>query len=117
MALSKSEARDRRKKRIRKKISGTSERPRLSVFRSLNHLYLQVIDDDRGVTIASASSQEKGFEAEGAKTAKATKVGALLAARLQEKGIKQVVFDRSGYMYHGRVKAAADGAREAGLEF
>lgn len=117
MALSKSEARARRKQRIRKKISGTGERPRLSVFRSLNHLYLQVIDDDRGITIASASSKEKGFAADGDKTAKAKQVGTLLAQRCQEKGVKAVVFDRSGYLYHGRVKAAAEAAREAGLEF
>ncbi len=117
MALSKLEARLRRKRRIRKKMSGTAEKPRLSVYRSLNHIYAQVIDDDAGVTIVSASSLAKGFDGSGSKKEKATRVGALVAERCKAKGIKQVVFDCGGYLYHGRVQAVADAAREAGLEF
>lgn len=101
--------------RLRKKLSGTAERPRLAVFRSLKHIYAQVIDDASGVTLASASSVEKsmaGGNAEGAK-----KVGEELAKRAIAKGIKSVVFDRGGFRYHGRVASLADAAREAGLEF
>jgi large subunit ribosomal protein L18 len=106
--------------RTRKKVSGTAERPRLNVYRSLNNIYAQIIDDVNGVTIVSASTLEaelKGkFENAGNKIA-AKSVGELVAKRAIEKGINKVVFDRAGYLYHGRVKELADGAREAGLEF
>ena len=113
-------ARIRRKKHIRKTIVGTSERPRLCVFRSAKHIYAQVIDDSNGVTLASASSIGKELKAnvsnggnkEGAKV-----VGAAIAAQAQAKGISRVVFDRNGFLYHGRVKALADAAREGGLKF
>ena len=104
-------------KRIRKKISGTVERPRLAVFRSLKHIYAQVIDDASGRTLAAASSGEKGATFNGGNVAGAKEVGRLIAERAKEKGIKSVVFDRGGYQYHGRVKALADAAREGGLEF
>ena len=104
-------------KRIRRKISGTTERPRLAVFRSLKHIYAQVIDDTAGRTLASASSGEKGATFDGGNIAGAKEVGRMVAERAKEKGIKNVVFDRGGYQYHGRVKALADAAREAGLEF
>jgi large subunit ribosomal protein L18 len=105
--------------RIREKMSGTAERPRLNVYRSLNHIYTQLIDDASGVTIASASTvAKKGEEKKiGGNISAAGEVGKLIAERAQEKGIKKVVFDRGGYLYHGRVKALADAAREAGLEF
>ena len=105
--------------RIREKMSGTAERPRLNVYRSLNHIYTQLIDDLNGVTLASASSKgKKGKEKHyGGNIAAATEVGKLIAERAKEKGIKKVVFDRGGYLYHGRVKALADAAREAGLDF
>jgi large subunit ribosomal protein L18 len=105
--------------RIREKMSGTSERPRLNVYRSLNHIYTQLIDDLNGVTIASASSMGKKGEDKnyGGNVAAAAEVGKLIAERAKEKGIKKVVFDRGGYLYHGRVKALADAAREAGLDF
>ena len=105
--------------RIREKLSGTPERPRLNVYRSLNHIYTQLIDDQHGVTIASASTLGKKAEqaAYGGNVAAAKSVGKLIAERAQEKGIKRVVFDRGGYLYHGRIKALADAAREAGLEF
>jgi large subunit ribosomal protein L18 len=105
--------------RIREKMSGTAERPRLNVYRSLNHIYTQLIDDLNGVTIASASSMGKKSEEKstGGNIAAAAEVGKLIAQRAQEKGIKKIVFDRGGYLYHGRVKALADAAREAGLEF
>jgi large subunit ribosomal protein L18 len=105
--------------RIREKMSGTPERPRLNVYRSLNHIYTQLIDDLNGVTIASASSFGKKTEdmPYGGNIAAAQAVGKLIAERAQEKGIKKVVFDRGGYLYHGRVKALADAAREAGLDF
>ena len=105
--------------RIRAKVAGTAERPRLNVYRSLNHIYTQLIDDANGVTIASASSKGKKSEkAEtGGNVAAATQVGRSIAERAREKGITKVVFDRGGYLYHGRVKALADAAREAGLEF
>ena len=109
--------RARRKRRIRKKVSGTTARPRLSVFRSAKHIYAQVIDDTSGTTLVSHSSRSKGFEAEGDKTAAAREVGKLLAAACKEKGVEQVVFDRNGFIYHGRVKALADAAREGGLSF
>ena len=104
-------------KRIRRKISGSAERPRLAVFRSLKHIYAQVIDDASGRTIVSASSHEKGASFDGGNIAGAKEVGRLVAERAKEKGVKSVVFDRGGYQYHGRVKALADAAREAGLEF
>jgi large subunit ribosomal protein L18 len=110
------EARARRKKRIRGKVTGTSERPRLSVFRSNKAIYAQIVDDLGGRTLASARSAEvadKGLD----KSAVAHKVGELVAARAKEKSIEQIVFDRSGYLYHGRVKALAEGAREGGLVF
>ena len=105
--------------RIREKMSGTAERPRLNVYRSLNHIYTQLIDDAKGVTLASASSAgKKGEELPyGGNVEAAKRVGKLIAERAQEKGIKKVVFDRGGYLYHGRVKALADAAREAGLDF
>ena len=109
--------RARRKQGIRKDILGLPDRPRLSVFRSLNHVYAQVIDDLTGKTLASASTRDKGFPDKGAKMSEATAVGKLVAARAKEKGVSTVVFDRNGYLYHGRVKALADGAREAGLQF
>src|SRR5579871_2828716 len=105
--------------RIREKMSGTAERPRLNVYRSLNHISTQLIDDQNGVTLASGSSKGKKGETEacGGNVAAAKTVGKLIAERAQEKGIKKVVFDRGGYLYHGRIKALADAAREAGLEF
>jgi len=105
--------------RIREKMSGTAERPRLNVYRSLNHIYTQLIDDLNGVTIASASTKSKKGEDKrsGGNVAAAKEVGKLIAERAKEKGIKKVVFDRGGYLYHGRVKALADAAREAGLDF
>ncbi|MCX7911418.1 MAG: 50S ribosomal protein L18 [Dehalococcoidales bacterium] len=114
------EARKRRHARVRKKISGTSERPRLSVFRSLNHIYAQIIDDSRGHTLVSASTldAEIAENTKGkTKTARAEMVGALIAKRALEEGITQVVFDRGGFKYHGRVKALADAARKGGLKF
>jgi len=105
--------------RIREKLSGTSERPRLNVYRSLNNIYTQLIDDEKGVTLVSASTLAKKSEAKktGGNVAAAVEVGKLIAQKAQEKGIKRVVFDRGGYLYHGRIKALADAAREAGLEF
>ena len=114
-----SAARIKRQARIRKKIKGTPERPRLSVFRSAKHVYAQVIDDTAGATLATASSVEKDFKAQDKfenKKAAAAYVGKLVAERALDKGIKKVVFDRNGFLYHGRVKAISDGAREAGLE-
>lgn len=110
-------ARLRRHKRVRGKISGTAERPRLSVFRSENNIYAQIIDDVAGVTLAAASTVEKGFEGNGGNIEAAKKVGAAIAERALKKGIEDVVFDRGGYIYHGRVKALAEGAREGGLKF
>ena len=110
-----------RQARVRKKVSGTSERPRLSVFRSLKHIYAQVIDDTTGRTIASASSQESltngGSDGSGTKTDVSEAVGKTLAERALAAGVSQVVFDRGGCKYHGRVKALADGSREGGLKF
>jgi large subunit ribosomal protein L18 len=113
-------ARQRRHRRVRAKISGTPERPRLNVFRSLGHTYAQVIDDVAGHTLASASSLDRELRSQlvGKNKSEAAKmVGTLVAKRAQEAGIKQVVFDRAGYKFHGRVKALAEAAREAGLEF
>ena len=118
--ISKDKVRKRIHERIRARMEGTSGRPRLNVYRSLNHIYVQVIDDSRGVTIASASTAQggkKGDKRTGGNIASAKEIGKLIAQRAQEKGIKKVVFDRGGYLYHGRIKALADAAREAGLEF
>ena len=103
--------------RIRRKLSGTPQRPRLAVFRSVAHIYAQVIDDVKGTTLASASSVDKGGKTSGGNVAAAKAIGKLVAERAKEKGVKAVVFDRGGYQYHGRIKALADAAREAGLEF
>jgi large subunit ribosomal protein L18 len=114
------EARRRRHVRIRRSLEGSADRPRLSVFRSLGHIYAQVIDDTAGRTLAAASSLDAEIRAEAAKTKKSEAgrmVGQLIARRAQANGIRRVVFDRGGYLYHGRVKALADAAREAGLEF
>jgi large subunit ribosomal protein L18 len=107
----------KRHQRVRGKISGTAERPRLSVFRSENNIYAQIIDDVAGRTLVSASSVEKGFEGSGGNVEAAKKVGAKVAERALQKGIEEVVFDRGGYIYHGRVQALAEGAREGGLKF
>ena len=107
----------KRHNRVRGKISGTAERPRLCVFRSENHIYAQIIDDVAGNTLVSASSVEKGFEGKGGNVEAAKKIGAVIAERALQKGIEEVVFDRGGYIYHGRVKALAEGAREGGLKF
>ena len=116
----KTRARLKRKKRIRKKLVGSANRPRLCVFRSAKHIYAQVIDDSIGQTLAAASSTEKAIreksEAQN-KVTDATAVGEMIGQRAVEKGIKQVVFDRNGFLYHGRVKAVSEGAREAGLKF
>jgi len=113
----KNEARLKRHKRVRGKISGTAQCPRLSVFRSAKHIYAQLIDDVNGVTIASAASTEKGFDANGGNKEGAKQVGLMIAAKAAEKGITDVVFDRGGYIYHGRVAELAAGAREGGLNF
>ena len=119
MAMTKEEARQRRKVRIRKKVSGTTGRPRLVVFRSNLHLYAQIVDDDSGMTLVSASTLclKKSGEAARSNKAGGELVGKEIARLAKEKSISRVVFDRNGYIYHGRVKAVADGAREAGLEF
>ena len=118
--IDKNQERLRRHTRVRKKVSGTAETPRLSVYRSLNHIYVQVIDDVKGVTLCSASTMEKEVKGEikdMTKTEAAKLVGKKVAERALAKGIKAVVFDRGGYLYTGRVQAVADGAREAGLNF
>ena len=107
----------KRHNRVRGKISGTAERPRLSVFRSENHIYAQIIDDVAGNTLVSASTVEKSFEGNGSNIEAAKKIGAIVAERALKKGIEEVVFDRGGYIYHGRVQALAEGAREGGLKF
>jgi len=110
--------RQRRHRRVRGKIGGTASRPRLNVYRSLNHIYAQIIDDGAGATLCAASSLDKAFKGKsGGNKSAAREVGKLLAERAVKKGIKSVVFDRGGYLYHGRVQELADGAREAGLEF
>jgi large subunit ribosomal protein L18 len=114
---SKAIIRKRVHKRIRRKVAGSTERPRLAVFRSVKHIYAQVIDDSVGHTLAAASSSEKSGIKSGGNVAGAKAVGKLLAERAKEKGVKSVVFDRGGYLYHGRVKALADAAREGGLVF
>jgi large subunit ribosomal protein L18 len=114
----KKQIRSRIHDRIRRKLRGTTERPRLAVFRSVAHIYAQVIDDSQGATLVSASSVDKaGKIQKGGNVAAAKSIGQLVAERAKEKGIKKVVFDRGGYQYHGRVKALADAARAAGLEF
>jgi large subunit ribosomal protein L18 len=116
----KKQARLKRKLRIRKKLSGTSERPRLCVFRSAKHIYAQIIDDSRGQTMVAISTLDPAVKVQGKfdnKVAKAVFIGKLLGEKAVNMGIKKVVFDRNGFMYHGRVKAVSDGAREAGLDF
>jgi len=109
--------RARRHLRVRKRISGTAARPRLVVFRSSKHIYAQLVDDERGVTLLGAADTTEGIQAEGkGKTAKSFALGRLIAARAKDKGIAKVVFDRGGYQHHGRVKAVAEGARKGGLE-
>jgi len=109
--------RARRHLRVRKRVQGSPERPRLVVFRSSKHIYAQVVDDTRGVTLIGAADTSEGIQVEGKdKTAKSFALGRLIAARAKEKGIAKVVFDRGGYQYHGRVKAVAEGARKGGLE-
>ena len=116
MKLSNEQRRKRRHRRVRGKVHGSANRPRLCVFRSSKGIYAQVIDDDAGVTLASASTLQLGG-ASGTKSEKAAEVGKLVAQRAREAGVASVTFDRGGYLYHGRVKALADGAREGGLEF
>jgi large subunit ribosomal protein L18 len=119
----KEDRRDRIKYRIRKRVAGSEQRPRLTIFRSVSHMYVQVVDDATGRTIAAASTAESGVKsalpkkATGGNVEGAKHVGKTIAERLIEKGVKRVVFDRNGFLYHGRVKAVADAAREAGLEF
>jgi large subunit ribosomal protein L18 len=115
--LDKKEIRTRIHKRIRRKLAGTTERPRLAIFRSVAHIYAQVIDDSKGVTLVSASSVDKAGKTNGGNVAAAKAIGKLVAERAKDKGVKTVVFDRGGYAFHGRVKALADAARAAGLEF
>ena len=120
MAIDLTLRREKTKKRIRGRIAGTPERPRLTIYKSLNRIYVQAVDDSKGVTLAAASSLEKDLREKlknGANIEAAKAVGASIAARLKEKGITAVVFDRNGYVYHGRVKALADSARAAGLQF
>lgn len=115
---SKNDVRVRIHSRIRQRVSGTEARPRLAVFRSVKHIYVQVIDDRKGHTVAAASSNEKTAGVKtGGNVAGAKEIGRLIAERAKSKGVTKVVFDRGGYLYHGRVKALADAAREAGLEF
>ncbi len=111
------DARNRRRARVRRKLRGTTERPRLSIYRSNKYIYAQVIDDVEGVTVAAASSQEPDLRSGRLNLDTAAKVGSLVADRAKEAGVSTVVFDRGGYKYHGRLKALADAAREAGLEF
>ena len=115
--INKNAIRVKRHYRMRKNIVGTPERPRLNVFRSAKHIYAQIIDDKNGVTLAAASSMDKDFEGQGGNREAAQKVGAAIAKKAIEKGITEVVFDRGGYIYHGRVQALAEGAREGGLKF
>ena len=119
MQINKNAARQQRHQRIRKRVLGTPERPRLNVYRSLNHIYVQVVDDTKGQTLAAASSLDASLRdaKNGGNIDGARSVGRLIAQRARPAGITQVVFDRGGYLYHGRVKALADGAREGGLSF
>ena len=114
---SRQEIRRRIHKRIRNRVAGTPERPRLAVFRSVNHIYAQVIDDEMGHTLVAAASTEKDLKGKGGNLEGAKQIGKAVAERAKEKGISKVVFDRGGYQYHGRVKALAEGAREGGLAF
>ena len=113
----KNKTRQKRHLRVRNRVAGTAERPRLNVFRSLAHIYAQVIDDEKGMTLAAASSLDKDFKGKGGNIAAAKAVGAAIAKKALEKGITEVVFDRGGYIYHGRVAALAEAAREGGLKF
>nr|AKQ01474.1 50S ribosomal protein L18, large subunit ribosomal protein L18 [uncultured Nitrospirae bacterium Rifle_16ft_4_minimus_18822] len=115
--MSKEDLREKRHKRVRKKITGTEERPRLCVYKSNRYIYAQIIDDMKGHTLASASSIEEALRSENVNCELSKKVGLLIGTRAVEHGIKTVVFDRSGYRYHGNIKSLADGAREGGLEF
>lgn len=115
--IDKNALRKKRHMRIRNKISGTAQRPRLNVFRSSKNIYAQVIDDSKGITLVSASSLDKDFSINGGNKEAAREVGKMVAKRALEKGIKEVVFDRGGYIFHGRVKELAEGARESGLKF
>ena len=117
--ISKDRIRKRIHQRLRQRLAGTPQRPRLNVYRSLNHIYAQLIDDSTGATLVSASTAtgKKGAKRTGGNVASAKEIGKLIAERAKEKGVKKVVFDRGGYLYHGRIKALADAAREAGLEF
>lgn len=117
MKLTKNQSRKRIHKRIRKRVQGTADRPRLTVFRSNKQIYVQAIDDVNGTTLVAASSLENGIGAEGTKIEQAKKVGMLVAEKAKAANIETVVFDRGGYLYHGRVKSLADGAREGGLKF
>ncbi|MGD8485671.1 MAG: 50S ribosomal protein L18 [Chloroflexota bacterium] len=117
-ARSRSAARQKRHSRLRLRVAGSAERPRLAVFRSINQIYAQVIDDDAGHTLASASSTEASVKsAGGTKTERAKQVGSLVGDRARAAGVERVVFDRAGFKYHGRIRALAEGARESGLEF
>ena len=117
-SISRGVARQKRHDRLRLRVAGDSERPRLAVFRSLNHIYAQVIDDSSGRTLAAASSLEPDLRsAKGTKSAEATAVGRIVAERAKAAGVGRVVFDRAGFRYHGRIKSLADAAREAGLDF
>jgi large subunit ribosomal protein L18 len=117
MALTKEARRKKIRNRIRGKISGTAERPRLSVYRSNKDIYVQLIDDTKGITLVAASTRDKDFQRSGTKVEQSKTVGVHAAKKAAEKGISTVVFDRSGYLYHGRIKAVAEGAREGGLKF
>lgn len=117
MALSKIERRQRIKFRIKKIVSGTAQKPRLVVFRSNSEIYVQIIDDTKGVTLVAASSRDKDLKATGTKTEKAKQVGQAIAKKALAAGIESISFDRGGYLYHGRVKSLAEGAREGGLKF
>lgn len=117
MANSAAEGRTKRKKRIRKKITGTADRPRLSVFRSTEHIYAQVIDDSTGKTLVASSTLKKDVSTDGTKTDQAKAVGESIAKACQAAGVTKVVFDRNGFLYHGRVRALAEAARGAGLDF
>jgi large subunit ribosomal protein L18 len=117
-ATSRSAARQKRHSRLRLRVAGSAERPRLAVFRSINQIYAQVIDDANGKTIVSASSLEASLRgATGSKTERARQVGSLIGKRAKDAGVERVVFDRAGFKYHGRIRSLADGARESGLEF
>lgn len=117
MKLSKQQRRKRIQKRIRKKVLGTAERPRLSVYRSNMQIYVQAIDDTSGTTLFAASSKENNINAEGTKIEQAKKVGLLAAEKAKSANVETIVFDRGGYLYHGRIKSLAEGAREGGLKF